>query len=238
MLISAFKTIFFVFLLFIAEFSVVHASGIDLLKQVDEVRAPGADFSFKVKVSASDGTVMTMNVSMKDNTKGLVQYVAPKKTVGRVILFVGRNMWIYIPGSRRALRISPQQQVLGGVSSADIARTVYSIDYAVAGVDQVKGGQLLHLTAKSQSAAYGKVDLTVNMSAEPQMAVFFTKNGKRKLKTVYFEDYRVVLGRERPTKLRVIDHLSGDDVTIISYSAYEIKDTPAAWFQPSYLSRL
>lgn len=214
------------------------ADGAALLKKVDEIRAPGANFSFNVKVQTADGASMKMAVSIKDSTKGLVQYLSPKKAKGRSILFVGRNMWIYIPGSRRPLRISPQQQVMGGVSSADVARTVYGEDYKVAGVDGSAKGQVLHLVAKSKAAAYGRIDLTINKSAAPQMAVFYTSNGKRKLKTVYFEGYKSVLNAKRPTRLRIVDHLAANAVTIMDYSAYKMTKTPEAWFQPTYLSRL
>jgi len=216
------------------------ANGDDILRRVDEIRAPGSNFSFDVKVTTGSGASMRMNVIIKDQTKGLVQYVSPAKSAGRSILFVGRNMWVHVPGGRRALRISPQQQVLGGVSSADVARTVYSADYAVAGVDSAgEGKQVLHLNANSRAAAYGKIDLTVAAdSSKPLMAVFYSANGRRMLKTVYFEGYKTVLGRKRPTRLRVVDHMAGDAVTTMVYSSYRMQKTPEAWFQPSYLSRL
>ena len=62
-----------------------------------------------------------MEVSILDTSKGLVRCVRPVKVAGRAILFVEQNMWIYVPGTRRALRISPQQRILGGVSNADVA---------------------------------------------------------------------------------------------------------------------
>lgn len=214
------------------------ADGAAILRQVDAIRAPGDNFSFNASVKGSDGTSMQFEVAVKDRSKGLVRYLKPKKTSGRSILFVGRNMWVYIPGSRRPLRISPQQQLLGGVSSADVARTVYSDDYSVIGMEGSGGGQVLHLKAASKAAAYGRIDLTVNKRSEPQMAVFYASNGKRKLKTVYFEGYKNVLGAKRPTRLKVIDHLAGNAVTTMTYTSYRMADTPDAWFQPSYLSRL
>jgi hypothetical protein len=55
---------------------------------------------------------------------------------------------------------------------------------------------------------------------------------------MYFEGYKSILGESRPTRLRVIDHLAGDAVTTMTYSNFEMTDTPDAWFQPAYLSRL
>ena len=104
--------------------------GASLLRKVDEIRAPGASFQFTVQLM-SDSSSQTMRVSVRDSTKGLVQYQKPARMKGRSILFVGKNMWIHVPGARRALRITPQQRILGSVSSADVARTVYSEDYRV-----------------------------------------------------------------------------------------------------------
>lgn len=216
------------------------ADGAAMLRKVDAIRAPGSDFSFDLSVRTSDGVSMDMAVSVKDSTKGLVQYTQPTKVKGRSLLFVDRNMWVFIPGSQRALRISPQQQILGGVSSADVARTVYSNDYSVNGSDDAGGGkEILHLSAKSGAAAYSAIDLKVeSKSGRPLEAQFFASGGKRKLKTVYFEGYKSVMGASRPTKLRVVDHLAGDAVTTMTYSGFKSSTAPSAWFQPSYLEKL
>lgn len=234
------KPAFVAFGLLMSTVAMAQADAAAMLRKVDAIRAPGSNFSFDVKVATSDGTSMQMSVTVKDSTKGLVRYSQPSNVEGRSLLFVDRNMWVFIPGSRRALRISPQQQVLGGVSSADVARTVYSADYSVSGMDDLGGGkQVLHLDASSGSAAYSKIDLTVDAdSGKPVEADFFSSGGKRKLKTVYFEGYKSVLGASRPTKLRIVDHLAGDAVTTMTYSGYALTDTPDAWFQPDYLSRL
>ena len=48
-------------------------------------------------------------------------------------------MWVYVPGTRQVLRISPQQRVLGGVASADVARMVFSLDYRLDSVEELAG---------------------------------------------------------------------------------------------------
>lgn len=221
------------------------------LDKVDAVRAPSDHFRFEVAVTAEGGTTLEMAVMVHDRVKSLVRYLRPAKQEGRALLFVERNMWIYIPGSRRPLRISPQQQVLGGVSSADIARIVYSIDYAVEAVEPISSDDpadgpadeqdaryRLRLAAAGEGAAYSRVDLEVRgEQARPQKSEFYSAS-RRKLKTVHFEDYREVLGAMRPMTLRVVDHLEGDAETLLRFSNFEITETPAAWFQPSYLKRL
>lgn len=211
------------------------ADGAALLRKVDEIRAPGSNFAMTIKLQ-HDGVSETVTVAVRDKSKALVQYIAPNKMAGRSILFVEQNMWIYVPGSRRALRISPQQRILGGVSSADVARTVYSDDYKVVAASPSGGGHVLQLAPKSKAAAYARIDLTIDGRSAPQKAVFYAGGG-RKLKTMTFGGYSQVLGASRPTRMTVVDHVAGGKTTM-TYSGFKKTQTPAAWFQPGFLSRL
>ncbi|WP_293573957.1 outer membrane lipoprotein-sorting protein [Phaeobacter sp.] len=212
------------------------ADGAALLRKVDDIRAPGANFTFDLTLN-SGGKTEKMEVSVQNSTKGLVRYTKPTKMAGRSILFVDKNMWVFVPGTRRALRISPQQRVLGGVSSADVARTVYSSDYKVVSTSGSGNAIVLQLTPKTKSAAYARIDLTVTSSGAPKQAVFYAGGG-RKLKTMHFGGYKSVLGASRPTQLKVVDHLEGGKVTTMTYSSFKKAKTPAAWYQPNNLSRL
>ena len=215
-----------------------------LLQQVDAVRAPDSAFTFKVAVTTPDGDALKLSVRVSGQVNSLVRYLEPPRSAGRSLLFVERNMWVYVPGTRRVLRISPQQRMLGGVANADVARVVYSLDYALDSVEELpeEGGERrrrLVLFGRSRGAAYGRIDLVAaGEEVRPLRASFFAATGRRHLKTAYFEGYREVLGRTRPTVLRVIDHLNADGETLIEYSDFVIEDTPDAWFQPTYLRRL
>ena len=220
------------------------AQEMTLLQQVDAVRAPGSAFTFKVAITAPDGAGLKLSVRVADQVKSLVRYLEPPRSAGRSLLFIERNMWVYVPGTRQVLRISPQQRVLGGVASADIARMVYSLDYALDSVEELteEGGERrrrLTLSRRSKGAAYARITLVSGGDeVRPLRASFFASSGRGHLKTAYFEGYREVLGRPRPTVLRVIDHLNGDQETVLEYSDFALEDTPDAWFQPTYLKRL
>ena len=215
-----------------------------LLEQVDAVRAPDRAFTFEVAVTAPDGDALRLSVRVADQVKSLIRYLEPPRSRGRSLLFIERNMWVYVPGTRQVLRIAPQQRILGGVASADIARMVYSFDYALDSVEELakedgERRRRLTLSRRSKGAAYGRISLiAAGDDARPLHASFFASSGRRHLKTAYFEGYREVLGRLRPTFLRVIDHLNADEETVLEYSDFTLEDTPDAWFQPTYLKRL
>lgn len=222
----------------------VPAQEVTLLQQVDAVRAPDNAFTFEVAVTAPDDDALRLSVRVADPIRSLVRYLEPPRSVGRSLLFIERNMWVYVPGTRQVLRISPQQRVLGGVASADIARMVYALDYVLDSVEELpeEAGERrrrLTLSGRSKGAAYGRIALVAaGEEARPLQASFFASSGRRHLKTAYFERYREVLGRSRPTVMRVVDHLNADEETILEYSDFAFEDTPDAWFQPAYLKRL
>lgn len=207
-----------------------------LLERVDRVRAPSNNFTFRVQTTPTNGQTLHMEVAIKDRTKGLVRYVEPFSLKGRKILFIENNMWAYVPGSRRALRVSPMQRLTGGASNADIARVIFSLDYTIENIEPSGEDQVLQLVAKN-NAMYSRVDLTISKNVAPKLAIYYSSNGKRKIKSLYFEDYQLVLGIQRPMQLRIVDHLSGDEETVLQYSDFTLANTPDAWFQPGYLNR-
>ena len=222
----------------------VLAEEMTLLQKVDAVRAPSGAFTFNAAITGPGGDRLKLSVRVDDRVKSLVRYIEPPRSAGRSLLFIERNMWVYVPGARRVLRISPQQRVLGGVASADIARMVYSLDYTLDSVEELpeEAGERrrrLIISRRSKGAAYARIDMVAaGDEVRPLQAAFFASSGSRRLKTVYFEGYREVLERQRPTVLRVLDHLDGDKETVLEYSDFTLEDTPDVWFQPTYLKRL
>ena len=222
----------------------VRAGEATLLEKMDTVRAPADDFTFTAAITGPDGNRLKLSVRVNGRVKSLVRYLEPPRSAGRSLLFIEQNMWVYVPGTRQVLRISPQQRVLGGVASADIARTVYSLDYDLESVEELPNEdgdrrRRLVLSRRSKGGAYARIAVTAGgEEARPLRAEFFASSGARHLKTAWFEGYREVLGRRRPTVLRVIDHVRGDRETVLEYSGFTLEATPDAWFQPAYLKRL
>lgn len=217
-----------------------------ILDAVDKIRAPGENFGFSLKVDnvRADGETRSFGftVRVKDKVKSLVTYVAPPTADGKRLLLVGQDMWIYVPGTRRAIRISPQQQLLGQVSNADVARVVYSIDYAASAAAPYKlpdgNGYRLTLTAKSKDSPYQRIELVVaKPDYRPLQAEFYALSG-RLLKTTYYQDYRSVAGKMRPMRLVVEDAINKSDRTTLNYSDLREMQTPDEYFQKDYLPRL
>lgn len=217
-----------------------------ILAAVDAIRAPGDDFGFSLKVESTraDGDTRDFGfaVRVKDKIKSLVTYVSPPTADGKRLLLVGQDMWIYVPGTRRAIRISPQQQLLGQVSNADVARVVYSVDYTADTVAPQRGpdgdGYRLTLKAKDNASPYQRIELVVGKpDYRPLQAEFYAPSG-RLLKTIYYQDYRSVAGKLRPLRLVAEDAINKAERTVMTYSELRQLDTPDEYFQKDYLPRL
>jgi hypothetical protein len=217
----------------------------EILKQVDRVRAPAETFVFNVKLTVlkEDGnSVNEFLVRVKNAKKSLVTFIAPLMNKGRVLLMVEDNLWIYIPNTRNPIRISPQQQLMGQVSNADVARVVYSLDYkADSMVEEMFDSQpalKLKLSAKTKGAAYGTIALWIKPDTfQPIKGEFYALSGRR-LKTVYYKNYQDILGQLIPTVLEIKDEIQKSATSILEYSNFKLEDTPDGYFQKSFMERI
>ena len=217
----------------------------NVLQIIDDIRAPSDNFSFKLQVSqgiGEDKRLYSFSVKVKDSEKSLVTYTAPATSKGRKILMVGENLWVYVPKTRMPIRISAQQKVSSGVSNADVARVVYSLDYQADKLSEEKmdnqSSYHLSLSSKTKAAAYQRIEIWADINDKrPLKAIFYTTAG-RKLKTIYYKDYQLVLNKQRPMLLEVIDHLNGEQKILMQYSELKLAETPDIYFQKSYLARM
>src|SRR3954470_4444262 len=104
----------------------------EILKRADLVRGPNDPFTLRMNVTAYRGKEVlnetSVLVNSHDYARSLVEFVAPPRDAGRKMLRVSENMWVRIPSSRRAIRITPQQRLLGQASNADVMGTNYAED--------------------------------------------------------------------------------------------------------------
>lgn len=217
-----------------------------ILEKVDQIRAPGDTFVFDLKITykkeEKEDVIQKFTVRVKDADKSLVKFTYPPVYKGRLFLMVGNNMWIYIPGTRGPIRVSPQQRLLGQISNVDVARVVYSLDYnaKLLGKEKIDEEECfkLELTPKSKQATYSRILLLVETkSFKPIKAEFYTASGKL-LKTAFYKGYTKVLGKERPLVLEIYDELRKGEHSIMEYSNMEVVDTPQAFFQKTYLKHI
>ncbi len=150
------------------------------------------------------------------------------------ILQDGRSLWFHQKGSRRALRISPAQRLLGGASYADIASTNYFYDYDVVDRSDVMIGKteayLLRLQASRKGVAYETLHYWVDKKDfRPIKTVFFSKSGKT-LKTMYYRAYKTMQERQISTEWIIVDGLKDNLLTYIFLLSMDGETLPKQYF--------
>jgi outer membrane lipoprotein-sorting protein len=226
-----------------------------ILQAADAVRNPPGSFSVRLQLTeyrqgrqSANSTLIVYARPSPDSGqyRNLVQFVAPARDAGKLMLRNGADLWFYDPSSRASVRISPQQRLLGQASNGDVMTTQLARDYRAerVGRESLKDGEgvqrdslHLRLSALREDVSYARVDLWVDAGDDrPLMARYYSAED-RLLKTAYFRRYETALGRLRPTETVIIDGLDGGWVTVMRSTDHALREVPEAWLQRDYLPR-
>lgn len=181
------------------------------------------------------------DVTVKGNNRTLVKFLNAD-VKGQYLLMVDDDMWIYMPNTRKPIRITPLQRLMGNASNGDVARTRYAEDYAATLLreETFKGipCYVLELNAKREGATYKRIEYWVTKETNrPKRAEIFLTSGKH-YKTIDFDAYEGILGRPLLTKMTITDRLRSGRTTIMRYESYAPKELPDKYFNKDYLEKL
>lgn len=221
----------------------------EILQRADRVRGSGKSVVIEATITSIKSEKENISVKLKmfskyQEKKILVKFLFPPRDKGKFFLMLGDDFWIYLPNTRKPIRISPLQRLLGNASYGDIARPTYSGDYYAELLKMEKGENkesfVLELKAKNKKVAYHRVIYWVQKeNFHPIKANFYTFSGKL-MKTAFFEgyEYKPHLKQSTPTRLVIFDQIMKDFKTIIEYTKIEPKKIPDKLFSRDYLRRM
>lgn len=226
-----------------------------LLAQSDAVRNPNQPFRVTVtltefekgqQVATSTLVSYSRTLAAGGQFASLMRFVQPARDAGKVMLKNGSDLWFYDPGTKSAVRIAPQQRLMGQAANGDVLTVNFARDYQATIVTEetISDGEKrqrkaikLRLNSSSPDATYGAIELWIDSANQaPIKARFFAESG-RLLKTAYYRKFQSQLGAERPTETVIIDGLEPQAVTLVRLSDYATRDIPTNWFQRDYLAR-
>src|SRR5438093_12180787 len=105
----------------------------DIVREADRFRRPADSFVWKISITSQEAkkapSVDGFEVFVKGAGRSFVKFVAPPRSVGRSLLALGRDLWIYLPDAGKPVRIPFSQRLVGQVANGDIARADYAGDY-------------------------------------------------------------------------------------------------------------
>lgn len=228
----------------------------EIIAASDKVRNPGEPFRLTNTLTEfTDGKAVnqtTLIVVSKENRKtgqyaSIVRFVAPPRDEGKLVLMDGAKMWFYDPASKAAVRLSPQQRLLGQASNGDVVTVNFARDYAATMIGEEKLQDAdrkertcwhLDLSPSTDDAIYGRIEYWIEKGTYfPVKGKFYTDSG-RLLKMAYYRKVEPQLGGLRPTEAIIIDAVDNKQVTKMSYTDFRAQEVPDAWFQRDYLPRL
>jgi len=216
--------------------SVESNSASQLMRIIDSYRGLNSDgFSFDItNVSYKenrDSRTNQLSVDVKQDNS-LVKFQSPARQKGRILLKKNSDMWLYIPGTRKVIRISPAQRLLGETSNADVTGSNFSRDYSGEIIPQDNPEQIqLVLSAKENNMSYQKVIFWLQNQApfKPIKSEYYARSGKL-LKTAQYKAFKEFNGELKVHKMLLSDPLISGSYTWMLFDNYRISELPDALF--------
>ncbi|HEY3095890.1 MAG TPA: outer membrane lipoprotein-sorting protein, partial [Acidimicrobiia bacterium] len=218
----------------------------EIVADADRYRRPADSFVWKITITSQEAkktpSVDGFEVFVKGGGRVFVKFVAPPRSVGRSLLALGRDLWIYLPDAGKPVRIPLSQRLVGQVANGDIARADYAGDYDATlvsddEVDRV-ACHVLDLKAKSKDVTYSAIKYWVSKDGRrPLKAEFYAGTGTL-LKTGVFDSFQTVAGHLLATRLTLTDAIRKDRRSVLDYGEVTIRELPDKYFDKNYMKTL
>lgn len=218
----------------------------DIVRDADRARRPGESFVWKITITSHEAkkapSVDGFEVFVKGAGRSFVKFIAPPRNLGRSLLALGRDLWIYLPDAGKPVRIPFSQRLVGQVANGDIARTDYAGDYDATLVGEESVGDIachvLDLKAKTKEVTYAAIKYWVSKDRRlPVKAEFYAGTGTL-LKVGVSESFNEVAGHLLATRLTLVDAIRKDRKSVLDYGEITIRDLPEKYFDKNYMKTL
>ncbi|EOK5731458.1 outer membrane lipoprotein-sorting protein [Vibrio vulnificus] len=219
-----------------------------MIKQADDYRLKETSARVVSLVSLYENDQLDKtreyHVYTRPNRESLVIFKSAVEA-GQKMLMLQDNYWLQMPKSRRPIRITPMQKLLGEASVGDISTLTWSEDYQGIWVasEKVQGlagesvaTQRLQLTAKTSGASYQTIDLWLTEQENfPLKADLYLRSGKLAKQAWFTRGERN--GEVGVTEMTLLDHIQPAKKTVIEYQDVQPWQLEDKFYNPSYLSK-
>lgn len=156
---------------------------------------------------------------------------------GQKVLMQDQQFWLQLPGSRRPLRITPLQKLMGEASSGDVASLSWQQDYqaTLASEQADPATVVLELSAARDGLSYQRIRLYLAAADKfPQHAEFYVTSGKLTKQATFVRGQ--LNGKDRVVAMQLTDKLQSKTKTVLHYDNIEVKELPGRLFNPQALT--
>ena len=207
--------------------------GDEILRRVDRKLNPESYEMYRKLINIEpDGRrkEFVLFTAKKGRDRMIALFLDPPSDKGRATLRLGDNMWLYIPGVGKPLRITSLH--------ADILGLDYSVEYRVRKLEQKQGEYLLDLKARSATVAYDRLMMQVDeKTLSPVRIEAYAASGLL-IKTLRFRDLKDFGdGVHRPATMETDSPLYKGYKSVMLYAKIRERSFPDEVFTLDYLPR-
>lgn len=208
----------------------------------DQVRNPQIDYIGEAVVTSvkpgASNKKEEYEILVKGRDLAVVKTLSPANERGTSFLQDHKDVWSFLPTLSQPVRLSLQQRLIGDVANGDLTRTNFFGDYKARFMRPEREHYILELLAKNDAVTYDRVVYWVRKdNFYPFKAKFYAASG-RLLKTCSYENYRLLAGRMRPSRIVLRDAVVRGQYSVVEYTDLTATDLPARYFTKAYLKKL
>ena len=213
-----------------------------LLARADAWRLPFNNAQLTVNVELWKGEEMekarSYRVSLASQRRVLIHFLHPTER-GQKFLQLQEDFWITLPQSKRPLRITPLQKLLGDAAVGDISSMRWQEDYRVETQQDCVSEDgtacvQLELEARFASLSYARITLWVDaLDARPLSAAFYLASGRLAKEATFRFDAE----QRRMVAMELSNALSANMVTKVRYGPPRPFEVDQRYLNPQYLVR-
>ncbi len=194
-----------------------------ILTKVDSYRVPFDEgqiyarlIEFKNDKISSQSKLL---VSFNKNNDSLIQFLNTSKK-GQKVLLTNKKILLFLPRSRRIIRLTPLQRIMGQASYGDIVRSNWADNYYIKSIKNTSiSEQKLELVA-NKNLEYDRINVWVKRKDKiPIKADLFLKSGKL-FKSIKFEFAQEVNGNKNINKITFFENRKINDKTILFFDKF------------------
>lgn len=222
-----------------AQASVPNAA--EILAQVDQYRMPVNSFEANVRIEAGKDQEPGTYVIRGANYNQVLVEATSVDQRGQKFLTTDSGLFFYAPRTRRAIRLTPLQTLLGKANIGDLSRIRFSHDYDASVMEgeaegcPAKSCVALDLRSRSDAATYAKITLFAARQDGhyvPLKAMLYVASGKL-LKIATFDAAKSGL----PPTTRYADPQQPGEETRVVFEKLKAAEFPANMFNPRTLEQ-
>lgn len=220
-----------------------------LLAQLDRIRLPVRSFvvdlaltDFRQGKKEREGTFRLYSRRAGNGFDSLAVCQTPARDRNKLLLSKGDKLWFYDPKSARAVPVSPLQ-FRSHSFALDLFGRLLSLNYSAelegeGSTTDLTRRQItanrLKLTSRADGRTGGIVRFWMEKESNRPIKSETFGGGGKLIRTVYYGEFRNVLGEQRPTRLVVVNPVEGT-VNEVKFSGFASRDTPEAVFEETLL---